>query len=118
MTDLVTRLREAIDETERVAREAGARWSLEGDRDELLLDFGGHTTSAIGWYEDDALRPAEARHIVRQNPQVTLRRCAADRKILDWIEAVDEYRIDHTLWNAPEADEPLRALAEYYEVEV
>lgn len=81
--DLVDRLRAALDETERVARAAGAAWTLEGERDELLLDFGGHTTTAIGFYEDDALRPAEAAHIVRHDPASVLRMVAAHRKILN-----------------------------------
>jgi hypothetical protein len=76
------KLRAAMDETERVARAAGATWTMEGERDELLLDFGGHTTSDIGFYEDDALRPAEARHIALHDPERELRTIAAHRKIL------------------------------------
>jgi hypothetical protein len=169
MTDLVTRLRKAIDETEAWARAASQtyeyadegskvpdggvhwRWVIGENWDEVTPDpmtmqflegpdgsWSANLATVEEWpstsrIDEERTRttmmrrvyanaieemdPAAAGHIIRHDPAAALRRCAADRKILDWIVEVEQYSLDHTLWNAPEVEVPLAALAEAYGVE-
>lgn len=78
MEELVARIREALDETERIARAAkGEAWELHRDS---------RVVTAVG--DDDAFRGHGykvefAEHIAHNDPARVLRRVAADRKILD-----------------------------------
>lgn len=79
MSDLITKLREAIEETERLAQASVLKinggvgiWSPDGTaiRDDL-----GHLVVKHTWAN-------ESNHIVRHDPATVLRRCQADRQIL------------------------------------
>ncbi|HEY1395008.1 DUF6221 family protein [Roseateles sp.] len=80
MTDLVARLREAIGETEQVAKDAEQenwRWYAE---DKTVMTHG--QDGEWEGYRTTGTR-ADAEHIARHDPTTVIRRCAADRKILD-----------------------------------
>lgn len=67
--DLAVRLLAAIEETERIAREAADAHFHFDARDDHFV--------ARGLRSDQIVR-----HIIRQDPKATLIRCAADRKIV------------------------------------
>lgn len=71
MDDLVQLLREAIDETERIARAAVGDSVFDG------------TGIVTGPRWSVAMLSTSAWHIAHHDPAAVLRRCAADRKILD-----------------------------------
>lgn len=99
MSDLTTRLLAAIGETERIARAAIA--ALEDDEveaaawkaDNVYGDDSGHPTEFDVWFgyiPDDSTivrfyvqHSDVARHIALHDPASVLRRCAADRKIVE-----------------------------------
>lgn len=114
MNDLIAAIRGAIDETERIATEAvGPDWQTDVAADS-------------GW---NSYREHVRSHILRHDPAAALRRCAADRRILDQI--VDEANgldmsvdLDRRVGSRDEAEEPylgnvlVRLLAEGYGIEV
>ena len=97
MTDLTTRLLAVIEETERIARVAIA--ALEDDEaaewkaSNVYGDDSGHPTEFDVWFgyiPDDSTivrfyvqHSDVARHIACHDPASVLRRCAADRKIVE-----------------------------------
>lgn len=88
--DLVARLRAAIDETERIARacEPGVDFHASEDPTKPgTFDAEAYESGSLGNFVQvgQADVPFVA-HIVRHDPAAVLRRCAADRKILDmWV---------------------------------
>lgn len=86
--DLAARLLAAIDETERIARAAadgdsgdwfvGDKWNVYRREDTTPLDD--EATNALVVYDNVH---DQSVHIVHNDPQAVLRRCAADRKILE-----------------------------------
>lgn len=98
MTDsLVARLREAIDETQRIAQAA------------VGFDYG-----VKDWADDGD--PVNV-HIARHDPAAVLRRCAADRKLLDWLVMCEDKALDNNWWSL-DVNVAIEALAEAYGVEV
>lgn len=107
MTDLVTAIRAAIEETERIAQAAGGTAWV---RTTTYPDQAGVEDAATGEvvvYDEGFPTVAQAEHIVRHDPAAVLRRCAADRKILDLCE----------LLNEPGLYEAVGALAEAYGID-
>lgn len=85
---LIEQLRAAIDETEQIARGAWQenwRWYAE---DKTVMT---HADQRGDWdgYRTAGTR-ADAEHIARHDPESVLRRCAADREILDAYEHADK----------------------------
>lgn len=87
--DLIERLRAAIDETERVALAATpGPWRVDSE-DYAEIIYGNDDMVSVvsgGRWGDEASvfdSTADAIHIARHDPASTLRRCAADRKILE-----------------------------------
>lgn len=118
MTDLVTRLREAIDETERIARAAGGsawiRWTGFGPVVvERETEYGVVYVTGAGVVSDEGQpSPKQVDHILHHDPAAVLRRITADRKILDHIagELADDPSDDTATYL-------LETLAEAYGVE-
>lgn len=82
MSDLVSRLLAAIEETERLARAAqdyvgDGPWSVGRARGSGEPYVNGEVAAVCSFIEE-----ASALHIVRNDPAAVLRRCAADRKLL------------------------------------
>jgi hypothetical protein len=81
----------AIDETERIAQAAtDGPWLAVGERDEVGVDV--VPTDRTGSYvvcpdPNAGMIPADAEHIARHDPAAVLRRCAADREIVDLYRA-------------------------------
>lgn len=104
--DLIERLRAAIDATERIAQAAS------GDS---VFDGTGIVTGPRG---SAVLLSTAARHIARHDPASVLRRCAADRKILDWLaEGHCNHGFSGHLLSPADPDDVRDALAEAYEIE-
>lgn len=84
MTDLVSRLLEAIGETERIAETAGRdgepNWTAGGELSETVSTVKYGQPVATGPY--GYLVPEVREHIAHNDPSSVLRRCAADRKLL------------------------------------
>lgn len=79
MTDLITRLLEAIGETERLAREASpGPWRAYRDSRGACVVFGDEQRVVVDTYASH-----DERHILRNDPPTVLRRCAADRKLIE-----------------------------------
>lgn len=108
--DLAARLLAAIEETERVARAAtDGPWTAYATRGVFagVLDR--------DWVA--GTDPAEAEHIARHDPAAVLRRCEADRRIVEYCEMT----LTDKLSEAPEscmADSVLEYLADGYGLEV
>ena len=92
MTDLVSRLLEAIEQTEREARERRGVWPRPGVQDNgavwLHIKRGGqavvvHYLHPVEGYGDMADLKAWAEAERGQDEDAVLRRCAADRKLVD-----------------------------------
>jgi Family of unknown function (DUF6221) len=87
-TTLLDRLTAAIDEDERIARDAGGgEWHLwNASSPGLVVDAQDETITN----EDDWGRPsaAHAAHIIRQNPKATLIRASGDREIVEFCGEV------------------------------
>jgi hypothetical protein len=82
MSDLITRLREAIDEAERIALAASpGPWSANPEQDEVIAVDGVTVADAFALSSNQTR--ATAAHIVATCPVRTLRMVAAHRKILD-----------------------------------
>lgn len=91
-TDLLARLRAAIDETERMARAA-----MEPANDDGVWKRGGlsHDSARVAGlgiviYDEGGHDMDQAEHIARHDPASVLRRCAADRKILELHPSAQE----------------------------
>lgn len=93
--DLITRVRAAIEEKMRIAREATAGpWVVRWQDGEVGVDV--EPADRTGYYivcPDSAagLDERDARHIALHDPQDTLRGCEADLRVLDrhvpeWIK--------------------------------
>lgn len=112
MSDLIASIRAAIDETERIARvadDASDRpWTLTAS---ATVDF-----AADG--EFYALDARVADHIVHHDPAAILRRCAADRELLDLHEHVPGDGINFTFAERDRSTDTIRALAEAYGLDV
>lgn len=102
MTDsLVARLREAIDETQRIAQAVRA----DGWHEDVA--------KAEGWNEyNEGVRE----HILRHDPAAVLRRCAADRKLLDWLVMCEDRALDNNWWSL-DVNAAIGMLAEAYGIE-
>jgi hypothetical protein len=105
MDDLVTWLREQIDEDEQVARRADhadpAPWCTEGhERDARVLTY----TGGVFHGSSGDMRLAVAEHIARHDPARVLREVKAKRRILDGIASrLDEDEDDHR-WEGADAE--------------
>lgn len=87
-TTLLDRLTAAIDEDERIARDATpGPWRVDNvDYPESIVNDDYEHPVAGGRWGDEATifeRVGDAFHIARQDPKATLLRCAADRKIVE-----------------------------------
>lgn len=76
MDDLSSLLLAAIEETERLAREATEGPWRAGVR-------GGPTVEAEGWTVASGVTDLDAAHIAHNDPSSVLRRCSADRRIVE-----------------------------------
>lgn len=115
------RIRAAIDEVEELARRA-LNGPFEGMRAGAFTD--GHkempnpsrvvkvSILPMGWDEGP-----HAPIYVAFDPEVVLRRCAADRKLLDWLVMCDGKALDNNWWSLDVSD-ALEALAAGYGVEL
>lgn len=82
MTDLVTRLREAMaDEALRLSELPPWPWKLNAEGDEILA--ADDEEICTGWALSSRQQRAVAAYIVDQDPQAKLRRIEIDRKILE-----------------------------------
>jgi hypothetical protein len=133
MTDLVAAIRAAIDEDERVARAADRRSRFEDPndssswyyRDGEVRSRNGDGLIAAGAFGDDTLGLEFGEHIARFDPDRTLRRAAAHRKILDEIlpdirsgEQIINQEFGHVPAEEQASHYLLLALAEVYRIEV
>lgn len=92
MTTLVERLRAALDETERVAREAGGTAWVKSSTYPDQAGVEEAATGEVVVYDEGWPTTAQAEHIALHDPERELRMVAAHRKILD-LHAPSEYRI-------------------------
>lgn len=93
--DLASRVLAAIEGTERIARDTYAdvfflkprrspsAWSAEPIRGVVVTGRDHLVSRAEGGLIADAMSKEDATHIARQDPSTTLRRCAADRKLVE-----------------------------------
>lgn len=110
MTELIDKLRAALDEDERVAREVGdATWNVEpwegdapaGYRDGAWVRNTETQTAIAAFtkvYPETAIRLCAATHIARHDPARVLRQVAAMRKILEDALAQRHMVIDGDCW--------------------
>jgi hypothetical protein len=127
VNNLITKLRAAIDEDERIAEATaetyGGTWEDGGKRGEFVTTpYGGRVACGPHdgcWYDGEIRQ-----HIARHDPARVLGRVAADRKILDWVKSCDgwdaewdKYGIE-PLSGMPSTDELVAALAQGYGIEV
>jgi hypothetical protein len=89
MTDLAARLLSAIEETERLARAAGACSWRQPDADRAPGRV--ESPNGIVVYDEGSPDEDEAAHIVHNDPITVLRRCVTDREILE-IHKRHEYQ--------------------------
>lgn len=98
MTDLHERIERAITEREEAARAAEAR-----------------ARRSFGWQE--LFSPEVYRHLVLNDPAAVLRRCAADRRLLELHKPTGDerdYPAEHTRWYCPSCcDDRCDALDEH-----
>jgi hypothetical protein len=86
MSDIVTRLRAALDAEAEVAQAAGAaEWSLQEHSGDTVLIYDSHGEPVV--YDEGWPTPAQAAHIVAHGPTRVLADIASKRKILDEAEA-------------------------------
>lgn len=76
----------AIEETERLAREAGGdRWYQDGKTGEIIATNGKTAENCGGGYWTGI-----AEHIAHNDPSSVLRRCAADRRTVEeWLKQAE-----------------------------
>lgn len=97
--DLVTWLRQQLDDDERVARAAtSAPWihhvAPDPSGPDHTLLTGEHGVISVGFMQDDPIRPADAEHIARHDPAQVLAEVDAKRRILDaYVDAVRMERL-------------------------
>jgi hypothetical protein len=98
---IVEFLRRMLDEEERAARAAAdqraARWlgSDGGDVGAVTpLPGGAVTVDSVG----SVKTAAESEHIARHDPARVLADVEAKRKILDWLDRMDNWATDNNLW--------------------
>jgi hypothetical protein len=122
MSDLIAKLRAALDEDERVAREAcdndSGEW-FDGDdwnvwRAEEIDPHDELEQHELVVYGN--VKP-QSEHIARHDPARALRQVAAMRKVLDLAERLDFYETDNCLVRMPDPQELVLALAEAYGIE-
>lgn len=86
MSDLVSRLLAAIEETERLALAASpGPWRANAEHDEVLAVDGEIACEGFA-LSSNQLR-ATVDHIVHNDPAAVLRRCAADKAAVLWFKA-------------------------------
>ena len=97
--DLVTWLRAQLDDDERVAR-AAADYSAERGYSFPTDDSG--TYNMLAWEHEQ--------HATRHDPARVLRQVERDRRLLDYLVALEGKALDGNWWNL-DTDEPFKLLA-------
>lgn len=91
MTDLVAAIRAALDETERIARACWPGVDFHASEDPSnpgTFDVEAYESGSLGnFVEVGRVAAPFAEHIARHDPAAVLRRCAADRELIEMYEA-------------------------------
>lgn len=116
MTDLVARLREAIDAEEaRLHALPPFPWRVCEDELDVVMAADDWTVAEAVALSSNQQRLVAA-HIARHDPAAVLRRCAADRKLLDWLVTCEGKALDNNWWSL-DVNAAIELLAEAYGVE-
>jgi len=115
-SDLTSWLRAQLDEDEQLAREASpSPWTFheQSGRGEVWADITAADGSAVCDTESGALGPPleTARHLFRWQPARILAEVEAKRRILDWLDAAEDWMFDKAYGGQPDGDNVRKLLA-------